>query len=246
MPYYFDGIPIYSPYVVDYPLIPYPANCNPPRLNRDSHYDSYYDSASSSDEVYNTHPYPTHGRPLGRIHRAAEAEGITLRHIPGCHQNGRCERAHKAGMRAELRRLGIDARRLTVRQVLRVVRGLPAGAPDQTPSRAGGAGLQGASSGQQQQQIAGPLAGSAMGGPSLPAGGNASAGAMVQHGAGGGWSSEMMAGQPNGMMGSGGFAGNHYEGMHGARGGMSGGGHGGMDGMNGGVRGGFSHGGSRG
>ncbi|KAL8680800.1 MAG: hypothetical protein Q9186_003029 [Xanthomendoza sp. 1 TL-2023] len=241
MSYYYGGPGYYTipPYPVDYPLLPPAPNYHPPSLNQHSHYD-YYSDYSSSDEVYNSHPYPTRGRPLGRIHRAAEAEGITLRHIQGCHRAGRCERMHAANMRAELRRLGQNPRRLTIRQALRVVRGFPAGEPDHIPRR--DAGQQSSSGpGQQQQQPQPQIAAAAPTTPATPAapaapasvvlggafpGGNAFAGAMPQPGAGGG--------QFGGMMGGGGgFAGNHSGGMNGPQGWMNGGGQGGMGGPGG-------------
>ena len=95
----------------------------------------YHGSIRRRDElVYNEHPYPTHGLPLGPIHRAAQAENIKLRHIPGCHRDGACEAMHERVTRHGLRRVGADMRNLTTRQALRIVRGLPRGEPDRIPT----------------------------------------------------------------------------------------------------------------
>lgn len=66
--------------------------------------------------------------PLGPIHRAAQRENITLRHVPGgCYRHGRCERLHHRSTLRELRQRGVDPRGLSIRQALRVARGYPAG-----------------------------------------------------------------------------------------------------------------------
>lgn len=90
------------------------------------------------DVVMNDHPFPTHGRDLGPIHQAAQAENITFSHIRGCHRRGACEERQRRKMSEILYQRGINHRnpRLTLRQVLRVTRGYDKGAPDPTPSAA--------------------------------------------------------------------------------------------------------------
>ncbi|KAL8998335.1 MAG: hypothetical protein Q9188_006123 [Gyalolechia gomerana] len=166
-------------------------------------YDPYSDDDNSRrhNRVYNLHPFPTNGRPLGPIHRAAQAEGITLRHIEGCHRHGDCERSQRRQMIRELRRRGAGGQTLTYRQALRVVRGFPAGNPDRTPL------LNTEQQASSQQQLGAAPAGAAWGE-------NGWAGQSIQGGTGGG--------QANGMIGGGGFAGGPRGGMGGPRGGLSG------------------------
>ncbi|KAL8765810.1 MAG: hypothetical protein Q9209_007214 [Squamulea sp. 1 TL-2023] len=95
-------------------------------------------SQSGRSEPYNLHPYPTEGRRLGPVHRAAEEEGMTLRHIPGgCYRNGRCEKQHSQAIKRELHRRGVEIRAQTsAREALRISRGLaPAPAANAGPSQ---------------------------------------------------------------------------------------------------------------
>ena len=116
-----------------------------------------YDSSSSSSDcdcddcrappprrrrrrpaVMNDHPFPTYGRDLGPIHRAAQAENIIFSHIRGCYRHGDCEMRQRRKLKDTLYQRGINPfnPRLTLRQILRVTRGYDKGAPDPTPSAA--------------------------------------------------------------------------------------------------------------
>lgn len=65
---------------------------------------------------------------MGPIHRAAQKENLTFRHIAGgCYHRGRCEQLHLRATVRELRRRGVDTRGLSIRQALRVATGYPAG-----------------------------------------------------------------------------------------------------------------------
>ncbi|KAL8939677.1 MAG: hypothetical protein Q9211_002628 [Gyalolechia sp. 1 TL-2023] len=207
---------ISTPYAGGYPYPAYDDEC-------DCCYDDYRpqrnrDNRPRRDRVYNLHPFPTNGRPLGPVHRAAQAEGIVLRHVQGCHRNGPCETAHKRNLSRELLRRGAGGQHLTIRQALRVVRGFPAGNPDRIPLSNAGEQAPG------QQQLNAAPAGAAWGG-------NAWAGQSNQGHIGGG--------QANGMMGGGGYAAGPLGGIGGPRGGMGGrGGYGRGGGMGGMSRGG--------
>ncbi|KAL8979861.1 MAG: hypothetical protein Q9205_004906 [Flavoplaca limonia] len=86
-------------------------------------------------QVLNDNPFPTGGRPLGAYHRAAQAEGITLSHIPGgCERHGRCEDWQRFIVLQAVRRRGVRPEQgHNVRQLLRYSRGLPFGNPDPIP-----------------------------------------------------------------------------------------------------------------
>lgn len=150
----------------------------------------------SRPPVYNDNHFPTGGRPLGVFHRAAQAENIILHHRPGgCYRRGRCEQMHVRLVIKQCQRRGIrGSQGYNPRQLLRISRGSPPGAPDPLPAPEGQqAGGQQQQQPQQQQQLQQPQQ------PQLgPAPSRASsvAGGMV--GGGGGY--------PMGMMGGGGFA----------------------------------------
>ncbi|KAL9035724.1 MAG: hypothetical protein Q9180_004705, partial [Flavoplaca navasiana] len=86
-------------------------------------------------QVLNDNPFPTGGRPLGVYHRAAQAEGITLSHIPGgCERHGRCEDWQRSIVIRTVERRGVRPEQgLNVRQLLRYSRGFPFGNPDPIP-----------------------------------------------------------------------------------------------------------------
>ncbi|KAI4269749.1 MAG: hypothetical protein LQ337_007098 [Flavoplaca oasis] len=88
--------------------------------------------------LMNDHPFPTYGRDLGPIHRAAQAENIIFSHIRGCYRHGDCEMRQRRILQDTLYQRGINPRnpKLTLRQILRVTRGYDKGAPDPTPSAA--------------------------------------------------------------------------------------------------------------
>ncbi|KAL8845770.1 MAG: hypothetical protein Q9221_009093 [Calogaya cf. arnoldii] len=87
----------------------------------------YSHSYKEKVKVYNLHPYPLEGRTLGPLHRAAEQENITLKHVPGgCYRRGRCERLHQLATMRELKSRGVDRRGMNIGQCSRVARGLPA------------------------------------------------------------------------------------------------------------------------
>ncbi|KAL8933623.1 MAG: hypothetical protein Q9216_006281 [Gyalolechia sp. 2 TL-2023] len=160
-------------------------------------YDPYSDDEylrrdrTRRNRTYNLHPFPTNGRPLGPVHRAAQAEGITLRHVQGCDRNGQCERLQRRQMIRELRRRGAFGQQLTFRQALRVAHGLHAGNPDRLPPSEFGHQASG------HPQFAITPGGAAWGG-------NVGAGQSVQGNFGGG--------PVNGMIGGGGFGGDPWGG----------------------------------
>ncbi|KAL8995923.1 MAG: hypothetical protein Q9169_004459 [Polycauliona sp. 2 TL-2023] len=98
---------------------------------------SCYDCYSTpDDQIRNNHHFPTGGRPLGTVHRAAQAEKMDLSHIPGgCYSGGRCEQHQREILYEELRQRGVSAREgWNTRQLLRLSHGLPHGAADRTPT----------------------------------------------------------------------------------------------------------------
>ncbi|KAL8655243.1 MAG: hypothetical protein Q9226_003127 [Calogaya cf. arnoldii] len=100
----------------------------------------YSHSNKEKVKVYNLHPYPLEGRTLGPLHRAAEQENITIKHVPGgCYRGGRCEQLHQQATIRGLKSRGVDRRGLSIGQCLRVARGFPADGGQGAGKQQGGA-----------------------------------------------------------------------------------------------------------
>ncbi|KAL8670464.1 MAG: hypothetical protein Q9168_005004 [Polycauliona sp. 1 TL-2023] len=124
-----------------------PSYMPPCRYNSSGTCPSYEeDDGPCRPQVYNENPYPTGGRRLGVSHRCAEAENITLSHIPGgCYNGGRCEDRGRpdeqiAGQLAQLQQLEemqqqIQQLALQIGQQAQLGHA-PGGATSRTPFRA--------------------------------------------------------------------------------------------------------------
>ncbi|KAL8644436.1 MAG: hypothetical protein Q9226_007763 [Calogaya cf. arnoldii] len=113
----------------------------PPVQHHHHHYDCRDDSPPprrrrpTRPAVCNDHPFPTGGRPLGKIHRCAKAENMILSHRKGgCFKGGDCELLQWTIVKRSLQRHGIrGAQDYNIRQLFRLSKGMPAGAPDELP-----------------------------------------------------------------------------------------------------------------